>query len=81
MSSHHKSHSIEDGGINTKKKPAIDLNQSVFQPTLDEKVSICKMTFLPLNHAEQVCRAELYQALHVVYSNYSFAPHKETQRD
>ena len=30
-------------------------------------------TSLPLDHAEQVCRAEIYQALYVAHSNYSFA--------
>ena len=70
---HHKSHSIKDSGQNTKKKPAIDAIQQVFQPTLDRKISMREKTLLPCNHAEQVFRAEIYQALHVVHSNYSSA--------
>ena len=65
VSSHHKYHSIKDGGQNTKKKLAIDPNQQVFQPTLDGKISMSVKTSLPLNHAEQVCRAEIYQAFHI----------------
>ena len=40
VSSHHKSHSIKDGAKNTKKKPAIDPSQQVFQPILGGKISI-----------------------------------------
>ena len=65
MFSYHKSHSIRDGGQNTKKKTAIDHNQRVYQPTLDEKISMSKKLSLPLNHDEQVCRTEIYQPIHV----------------
>ena len=69
VSSHHKSHSIKDGGQNTKKKPAIDSSQWVFQPTLDGKISMSEKTSLPLNHSEQFFRTEIYEALHVVVDN------------
>ena len=68
VSFHHKSHSLKDGK-NIKKKPAIDPSQEVFQPALDGKIS---MSDHALDHAEQVCRAEIYQALYVAHSNYSF---------
>ena len=71
--SSHKSHSIKDGSQNKKKKPAIDPTQRVFQQTLDGKISMGEKTYLPLNQGEQVCRADIYQALHVAHSNYFFA--------
>ena len=71
--SHHKSHSIKDDGKNTKRKPAIDPSQQVFQPTLDGKIGMSEKTSLPPNHADYVCSAEIYQDLHVAQWNYSFA--------
>ena len=73
VSSHHKSHSIKDGGQNTKKKPAIDPNQRIFHLSLDRKIGMSEKTFLPLKHAELVSRTDIYHVLHVAYSNYSFA--------
>ena len=73
VSSYHKSRSVKNGEQNTKKKPAIDPNQRVFQPNLDAKISMSEKTSLPPNHAGQVSRAEIYQTLHVAHSNCSFA--------
>ena len=68
------SHSIKDGGKNTKEKPANDPSQQGLHPTLVGKISMIEKTPSYLNHAKQVCRAKIYQALHVARSNYSFAP-------
>ena len=79
MSSYHKSHSIKDSAKNWEKKPAIDPSQHVFQSTLDGKISMSEKSSLPLNHVEQLCRVdifqalhEIFQALHVAHSFYSF---------
>ena len=37
-------------------------------------------TSLPYDHAEKVCRAERYQALHVAHSNYSFTSTQENSK-
>ena len=67
--SHHKSHSIKDDGKNTKRKPAIDPSQQVFQPTLDGKIGMSEKTSLPPNHADYMLLNEITLLL----------PHKETQ--
>ena len=64
MSPHHKSHSIKDGGKKHKEKVSYWSQSTRFT---------ANQTSLPLNHAEQVCRAEIYLALHVAHSNYSLA--------
>ena len=77
--SHQNSHSVENGGNNTKKKASTDPKQRVFmQSSLDGKLAMSENTALPFTEAEQISRAEIYQALHVADSNYSF---NSTQMD
>ena len=72
MSSYHESHSINDSAKNREKKPAIDPSQQVFQSTQDGKISMSEKSSLPLNHVEQDCRVDIFQALHVAHSFYPF---------
>ena len=44
----------------TKEKQVIDPSQQVFLPALDGMLSMSEKTSAPLNHAEQVCRPEIY---------------------
>ena len=48
---------------------------------VDGKISMSEETSLPLKHAEPVCRAEIYQALHLLTKFTLLLPLKETQRD
>ena len=48
---------------------------------VDGKISMSEETSLSLKHAEPVCRAEIYQALHLLTKFTLLLPLKETQRD
>ena len=54
-----------------RNQQLIPLNESSSIPWMGRLAWVRR--HLPLNQAEQVCRAEIYQALHVAHSNYSFA--------
>ena len=83
MSSYHQSHSINDSAKNREKKPAIDPSQQVFQSTLDGKIRMSEKSSLPLNHVEQDCRVDIFQALHDIFQAlhvaHSFYPFDSTR--
>lgn len=70
VASHQKCHSVQDGGTNTKKKPA-DPKQTTFKISNAGVVSTAATT-TPLTERELVCKAEIYRALQVAHYNYSF---------
>ena len=78
--SHQKSHSIQDGGENSKKTSVIDPKQRVFQLSFDGSVSMGEKVGMPFNLTEQICKAELYQALHVAEYNHSFSSTKDDSK-